>query len=176
MGTIFISGAYGVGKSMLCGSLSSMLNIPVFSASDLISNVNGERYGANKIVQNVEDNQNILIMEVNKKLIKHPRILLAGHFCVFNVDNSIEMIPYNILSEIQIEKILLLEAEPVRIQHNLWSRDKKEYELDIIQQIIETERRVAETLSKHQCCALYVHQMTFDEIDLEKCYDFICRS
>lgn len=176
MGTIFISGAYGVGKSGLCGSLSSMLNIPAFSASDLISNVNGEKYGANKIVQNVEDNQNILIMEVNKKLIKHPKILLAGHFCVFNVDNSIEIIPYSILSEIQIEKILLLEAEPVQIQHNLCSRDKKEYELDIIQQIVETERCVAETLSKQQCCALYVHQMSFDEIDLEKCYDFICRS
>ena len=66
MGTIFISGAYGVGKSGLCGSLSSMLNIPAFSASDLISNVNGEKYGANKIVQNVEDNQNILIMAVYK--------------------------------------------------------------------------------------------------------------
>ena len=36
---IFIAGTYGVGKSTLCSSLSKELNIPSFSAGDLISRV-----------------------------------------------------------------------------------------------------------------------------------------
>lgn len=39
MGTIFIAGSYGVGKSTLCDSLSKKLDIPAFSSGDLITNV-----------------------------------------------------------------------------------------------------------------------------------------
>ena len=46
MGTIFVAGTYGVGKSTLCNKLSTALKIPDFSAGDLISAVNGETYGA----------------------------------------------------------------------------------------------------------------------------------
>ena len=68
MGTIFIAGSYGVGKSTLCEMLSSILRIPAYSAGDLISNVNGEIYGANKAVKNKDKNQDILAIEVKKKL------------------------------------------------------------------------------------------------------------
>lgn len=37
MGTIFVAGTYGVGKSTLCNKLSTALKIPDFSAGDLIS-------------------------------------------------------------------------------------------------------------------------------------------
>lgn len=59
MGTIFVAGSYGVGKSTLCNALSNTLTIPAYSASDLISNVNGEQYGANKAVKNKDANQDI---------------------------------------------------------------------------------------------------------------------
>ena len=84
MGTIFIAGTYGVGKSTLCDSLSKKLDIPAFSSGDLISNVNGEKYGANKFVKNKSANQDILEVEVKKLLKQFPKILLAGHFCIFN--------------------------------------------------------------------------------------------
>jgi len=41
MGTIFVAGIYGVGKSTLCANLSKELKIPTYSAGDLISSVNG---------------------------------------------------------------------------------------------------------------------------------------
>lgn len=44
--TIFIAGVYGTGKSTMCSVLSEKLHIPAFSAGDLISAINGERYGA----------------------------------------------------------------------------------------------------------------------------------
>ena len=57
VGTIFIAGSYGVGKSTLCDKLSKALGLPTYSAGDLISSINGEQYGANKAVQNKETNQ-----------------------------------------------------------------------------------------------------------------------
>lgn len=60
VGTIFIAGSYGVGKSTLCDKLSKALGLPTYSAGDLISSINGEQYGANKAVQNKETNQDMV--------------------------------------------------------------------------------------------------------------------
>lgn len=125
MGTIFVAGSYGVGKSTLCNVLSKALDIPTFSAGDLIGNINGEQYGANKAVKNKDVNQDILGIEVKKKLEQYPTILLAGHFCLFDKSNCVEKLPNGIFEKISIEQILLLEADPVRISTNLSIRDKK---------------------------------------------------
>lgn len=58
---IFVSGVYGVGKSTLCNKLSKKCAINFYSAGDIISDINGEIYGANKQVKNKEYNQEILI-------------------------------------------------------------------------------------------------------------------
>lgn len=125
MGTIFVAGSYGVGKSTLFNVLSKALDIPTFSAGDLIGNINGEQYGTNKAVKNKDVNQDILGIEVKKKLEQYPTILLAGHFCLFDKSNCVEKLPNSIFEKISIEQILLLEADPVRISTNLSIRDKK---------------------------------------------------
>ena len=66
-GIIFVAGTYGVGKSTLCDKLSKKLNIPSYSSGDLISEINGEIYGANKVVKDKTANQNILISAVKRK-------------------------------------------------------------------------------------------------------------
>lgn len=169
MGTIFVAGSYGVGKSTLCSALSKTLKIPSYSASDLISNVNGERYGANKAVKDKEANQDILAFEIKKKLEQYPTILLAGHFCIFDKLNCVEKLPYSVFEKISIEQILLLEANPVRILTNLSIRDNKNYELRHIELLLEEERHAAEEVSKEYSCRLNIHQMAFDESDLRKC-------
>ena len=63
---LFAAGVYGVGKSTLCAELSRVLSLPAFSAGDLISAVNGEQYGANKVVSDKNANQDILIEAVNR--------------------------------------------------------------------------------------------------------------
>lgn len=60
MSTIFLAGIYGVGKSTLAERISATTGLPCFSAGDLISRVNGEKYGANKFVTDKEKNQDIL--------------------------------------------------------------------------------------------------------------------
>ena len=173
MGTIFIAGCYGVGKSTLSNALSMALAIPAYSASELISHANGEQYGANKSVQNKEVNQNILAIEVWKKLKHYPTILLAGHFCIFNKFNSVEKIPNSIFKKISIEQILLLEASYERIQSNLSIRDNKKYERKHLEIILKEERRGAEEVSQQCGCNLHIHQMSFDESDLIECRNLL---
>lgn len=169
MGVIFVAGSYGVGKSTLCDNLSKELTIPTFSASDLISKVNGEQYGVNKVVKDKNANQDILIFEVKKELEKHPRLLLTGHFCIFDKFYCVEKLPYSVFEKISIEKILLLEADSARIINNLNVRDLKKYEFKNIELLCAEERRVAEEISNKYKFKLHIHKMAFDESDLQKC-------
>lgn len=98
--------------------------ISTFSAGDLIGNINGEQYGANKTVKNKDVNQDILGIEVKKKLEQYPTILLAGHFCLFDKSNCVEKLPNSIFEKISIGTDPLLKADPVRISTNLSIRDK----------------------------------------------------
>lgn len=169
MGTIFVAGSYGVGKSTLCAALSKQLNIPTYSAGDLISFINGEKYGANKVVRNKDTNQDILATEVEKKLNQYPTILLAGHFCIFDKLNYVEELPHSVFEKIQMDCILLLEADAERIVYNLNIRDKKNYRIEQIKLLLKEERIAAESNAKQCNCRLYIHHMSFDETDVVRC-------
>ena len=80
MGTIFVAGTYGVGKSTLCHKLSEALDVPEYSAGDIISEVNGEDYHVEKFVKDKATNQNILASKIKPLLVKFSAILLTGHF------------------------------------------------------------------------------------------------
>lgn len=125
MGTIFVAGTYGVGKSTLCNKLSTASKIPDFSAGDLISAVNGETYGANKVVRDKDANQNILASQVKQLLKSTPSIILAGHFCIFDINGNVDTLPSRVFYDLEIETILLLEASSLQIIKNLSMRDKK---------------------------------------------------
>lgn len=167
-GIIFITGTYGVGKNTLCNNLSKELNIPFFSSGDLISEINGETYGANKIVKDKTANQNILISAVKRKLSLNPVFMLAGHFCIFNQNYEVEILPEFVYKEMPISKLILLEANIEKIINNIRLRDKKLYSLDAIKSLILTERKQAEMISGQLNLPLYIHKMNFDQTDVEK--------
>lgn len=169
MGTIFVAGAYGAGKSTLCEQLSRKLKIPAFSAGDLISAVNGEVYGANKVVSNKINNQDILSQEVSKKLTYYPKIILAGHFCIFDKDNHVEHLPESVYSNIAIERIILLEAEISKILSNLSTRDGRQYSTDQIFDLLNAERNMSQTIANKIGCKLFIHNMQFDGTDVNCC-------
>lgn len=172
-GIIFVAGTYGVGKSTLCDKLSKKLNIPSYSSGDLISEINGEIYGANKVVKDKTANQNILISAVKRKLSLNPVFMLAGHFCIFNKSGEVELLPEFVYKEMPISKLILLETEIDTIINNIRSRDNKLYSLDAIKSLILTERKQAEIISEQLNLPLYVHKMNFDQTDVEKISDII---
>ena len=172
-GIIFVAGTYGVGKSTLCDKLSKKLNIPSYSSGDLISEINGEIYGANKVVKDKTANQNILISAVKRKLSLNPVFMLAGHFCIFNKSGEVELLPEFVYKEMPISKLILLETEIDTIINNIRSRDNKLYSLDAIKSLILTERKQAEIISEQLNLPLHVHKMNFDQTDVEKISDII---
>lgn len=165
--TIFIAGVYGVGKSTLCSFLSEKLQIPAFSAGDLISAINGEQYGANKAVADKENNQVLLAECVRELNHKNGQIILAGHFCIFKVNNDIEVLPESVYSALDITRIILLESDIQTIMANLRRRDGKDYSEKSVSTLIEKERAQSERISKQLKCQLDIYKMTFTDKDAD---------
>lgn len=167
-GVIFIAGTYGVGKSTLCNKLSEKLNIASFSSGDLISEINSEIYGKNKVVKDKTANQNILISAIKKKLSLYSIFLLAGHFCIFNKSGEVEVLPEFVYKEMPILKLILLEADVERLINNIKLRDNKSYSLNELKNLILTERKQAKNIATQLNIPLYIHKMNFDQSDIDK--------
>lgn len=173
--TIFIAGIYGVGKSTICIKLFEQTNIPYFSAGDLISEINGEKYGANKSVNDKDDNQIILAKKVHELNEKHGKIILAGHFCIFNKTNNIEILPESVYFNLNISQIILLEADATIVENHLNIRDNKSYSKDSLIQLIERERLQSKNISHKLNCSLSIYKMTFSDIDITNVLELILR-
>lgn len=163
--TIFIAGVYGTGKSTLCAALSERLHIPAFSAGDLISAVNGEQYGANKAVADKDSNQILLAERVRELNRENGRIILAGHFCIFNADNGVEVLPESVYFALSVARIVLLEADVQTIIAHLRRRDGKDYSTESVSVLIEKERQQGERISRQLKCPLDIYRMTFTDND-----------
>lgn len=165
MGTVFFAGIYGVGKSTVISKISSETGIKAYSAGDLISEKNGERYGANKAVSNKDYNQRILIQRVAELLEYNKKISLAGHFCIINKLGEIEELPSYVFEEISLEKIILLEAPAETIIAHLSIRDDKCYPQELIQSMLNTEREAAQKTSDRLGIPLIKYEMQYSEAD-----------
>lgn len=164
---IFVAGVYGVGKSTLCNKLSSATGIPAFSAGDLISDINGETYGRNKVVKDAKNNQDILISAVDAKLEECPHFLLAGHFCIVDKDNEVELLPEYVFSKLHLSQIILLEANVLRIAENINGRDHRKYPAQTLERLIACERSQAQRVAKELKIPLTIHNMQFNCSDAE---------
>lgn len=174
MGTILLAGIYGVGKSTLGEKLSQETGIPYYSAGDLISEKIGEQYGANKAVSNKIRNQDVLAEIVSELLISREHILLAGYFCIVTQDGQVDLLPESVFYKLGIEKIILLEAPVDIIYMHLAHRDNQCYSLDLLEQLLHTERKSAESISLHLDCPLLIHKMNYNGQDLEALNHFLC--
>lgn len=170
---VFVSGIYGVGKSTLCNKLAKKCHINFYSAGDVISEENGEKYGSNKIVKNKELNQDILIRKMSEKLEHEKIILLAGHYCILGNNGQVEQLPEHTYSKLQLSAIILLEAGLEIIMKNLNRRDGKEYSIQQIEEFLNTERNCAEHIAENLNIPVFVHNMEFSNEDIEENYLFL---
>lgn len=170
---IFIAGVYGVGKSTICKKLSDYFKIPAFSCSELISRKNGENYGPNKYVANKINNQVLLINSVKEEVIKSSHIFLTGHFCIFNKDNNVDILPEFVYKELYLEKILLLEADANIIINNLKNRDEKKYTINEMEKLQLFENKQATKIAYDLKIPLIKYKMKFDKFDFERIKNII---
>lgn len=165
--TIFIAGVYGTGKSTLCSALSERLHIPAYSAGDLISAVNGERYGANKAVADKDNNQVLLSECVGELNQEYEQIILAGHFCIFNSNNGVEVLSESVYHALNITRIVLLEADTQTIIDHLKRRDGKNYSKESVTALSDKEREQSERIAAQLKCPLDIYKMAFTDEDLD---------
>jgi len=171
MSVIFVSGPYGVGKSTLCGELSNLLNVPYYSAGDLISKKKGEIYGPHKKILNVDFNQEILIEEVNL-LLRHERvIILAGHLNLINDKSEIVSVDLHFFKQLGVSTIIVLIADASTIKDNLYDRDHEIYSLQLIKRLLHAEIKKAKCYSTKLNCGLIIHEMRYDDTDSMSCFE-----
>ena len=164
-GVVFVAGVYGVGKSYLCRRASNETGIPFYSAGDLISEQNGEKYGRNKKVTDADNNQDILIRCIEDKIVGND-ILLAGHMCVFDTNGNISKIDLNQLRKMHIKKMILLSASINEVYNNLSSRDNVLYSIATLEELMCVEKDRFIALSELMKLPANIIEMTYSEKDV----------
>lgn len=88
---IFLSGIHGSGKSYLCKELNKY-NIPTCSASHLIAKYKKEAYSSNKLTNNIDDNQCVLIKAMNSLNDGNHIFWMDICVCLMAMVKSVELI------------------------------------------------------------------------------------
>ena len=107
-------------------------------------------------MKNEKRNQEILISKI-KKLKDVEKILLNGHFCIFDNNNYVIQLPIDTYSALDIDLIILLERDTKEIVRELIQRDNKKYLFQDIEQLKIKEKETAIMVSKQLNipCLLY---------------------
>ena len=126
---IFIAGAHGTGKGYICEKLAPIIGGEHVTASGLIQN--RKTLGKAKAIAGIDTNQSILVEELEKIQTLAPYILLDGHFCLFNTNFEIQVLPISLFRALNINYILLLTCSPQIVVERLHDREKGESDLSL---------------------------------------------
>lgn len=126
---IFISGVHGVGKSYLCKKVKSGLNIDTYSASTLISESKQKPFSADKLIPDIDTNQQYLLSKVNELRAHDNSFLLDGHFCLLNGEGAVTRIRIETFTTLKPDAIVLLTEQPEIIAERRKSRDGITYDV-----------------------------------------------
>ena len=118
-------------------------------------------------VKDAKSNHDILISAVDMKFEKCPHFLLAGHFCIVDKDNEVELLPEYVFSRLHLSQIILLEANVLRIAENINGRDHRKYPAQTLERLIACERSQAQRVAKELKIPLTIHNMQFNCSDEE---------
>jgi len=118
-----LSGVHGVGKTYFCEFVSQSLEIEVYSASSLIANLKKRDFNKDKLIQDIEDNQALLLLALEEKEQRNKNYILDGHLCLLNENGNITRIPNRVFEQMNIDAIVLLTDKPETIAKRIYDRD-----------------------------------------------------
>lgn len=163
---LFFAGIHGVGKSTIGNKLKKDIGIKMFSASQLIKDGEG-KIGTDKRVENIGGNQEILLSQLREKS-DLGLFILDGHFSLVDKCGTIKSIPLDVFEQINPREIFLLEADVELIYDRLYARDNTRYDIDLLQDMLDTEREHALYVSK--MLKIPIKIITNDEYSMIKDY------
>jgi adenylate kinase len=107
----FLAGAHGVGKSFLGSRVALSAGYTSVSASQLIKEERQQKtWTVDKIVTDVDANQQALIAAVKRLNDLGSRLLIDGHFVLFGPDREIIKLGTSVFSGLNLACIILLEV------------------------------------------------------------------
>lgn len=109
---IFVAGIHGVGKTFLGAPVAQQLGMRHATASQLIREERGlQSWGADKRVSGLDENQAALILATKRLRSSGQKLLLDGHFVLRSTNSEFNEIDPQVFRDLQIDAILLLEAD-----------------------------------------------------------------
>lgn len=145
---VFIGGIHGVGKTYFCNQINKKYQLPVYSASNLISKAKKEMFKKDKLIADIDGNQDYLITAVKELDLSKGRCLLDGHFCLLNEHGEAERIPIETFKKLPIEAIIVLYDNVEKIVDRLKMRDGTIYDFDLIQMFQNEELIYSEEIAR----------------------------
>lgn len=140
MGVIFVAGVHGVGKTTICKRVLPSLDIPFYTASDLIRSVNRELLSKDKAVSNIDENQRALLHRLNElDCAGDTDIVLDGHFVLIDGENKFQPIDISFFREMNLVKIIVITDLSCEILRRINERDAVIYEETFVESYQEKE-------------------------------------
>jgi adenylate kinase len=154
---IFISGVHGSGKSYLCERIKATAGYPTYSASKLISERKQSGFAPDKLIPDIDDNQQYLLTAVRDLNSKGEFYLLDGHFCLLNTSGEITRIPQSTFTTLNPSALVLVTAEPETIAVRRRKRDGVAHNTDDIRRFQDEETAYASEIASLLDIPLQIH-------------------
>lgn len=153
---IFISGVHGVGKSYFCDMVKSETGIESYSASTLITLKKHSGFSKDKLIPDIDDNQQYLLQAVSELRDSGENFILDGHFCLLNATGDITRIPYDTFTSLKPDAIILLTEKSEVIAARRKERDGIEASVQEIEAFQQEECAYAKEVAADIDAILFV--------------------
>ena len=167
---IFISGVHGVGKTYFCDMVKKELGINAYPASQLITEKKKAGFDSNKLVADIDKNQQYLLVAVDELRQKESNFIFDGHFCLLDTSGTVTRISVDTFTSLKPEAIILLTEKPEVISHRRKERDGIDVTPKSIDAFQTEEQKYAEEVAEQIGAMLFIS--TGSE-DLPRALDFI---
>lgn len=167
---IFIGGVHGVGKSYFCSRAESEMSIITYSASGLISERKNAKFSNDKLIPDIDENQQYLLLAIDELNSLGSQYILDGHFCLLNSHGEITRIPIDTFLKLQPDAIILLTSNPDVIAERRRQRDGMDHSIEDITKFQNEEITYATEIANTLKVPFIV---SLGEDDLDKILDFI---
>ena len=159
---IFVSGVHGVGKSYFCNLVKELTGIETYSACTLIAEKKQSGFAKDKLIPDIDDNQQFLLLAVNELKASGRDFILDGHFCLLNASNKVQRISYDTFAMLKPDAIVLLTENPEIIVSRRRKRDGIEIAVESVENFQREERLYADEVAKNIGAKLFISKGTDD--------------
>ena len=153
---IFISGVHGVGKSYFCDMVKKSTGIESYSASTLITNKKHTGFAKDKLIPDIDDNQQYLLQAIDELRSSGHNFILDGHFCLLNASGEITRIPIDTFKSLNPDAIILLTEAPSVIAARRKERDGVNTSIQNIEEFQQEEYVYAKEVTAEINAKLFV--------------------